>query len=414
MGLYLRLNTTGQMFTGANKLQLPAVGDRPLVTQEFSSADVVLDFGATDITFAIGGFIQISGGVRFSKKPNGTIDIALIGATVAIDVDSAGTVRGQRRHQPQRLRQLLARRARRASSSSRSRSTVSACSATARRRRQQRRRGSSRPPTSSRHTPARSWHAARSTARATSTSSSTTSTTSASTPTSITDDPSEFDLFINGQAASTFGITVNGHATPVPGLKNVYRYTITGAIPDAGEISVRFISGTFWDMGAGANRATNAPETEYFTLVNPLANGTLPPAGPVGQLANPISGSSISLTQINGQRYIDVTFVSRRSGAAIDENSINGDEFTLSGAITNDLILMPGTGGIPDIIGQPLRIGTNTWRYYLNVRKPVVPVGTPAGTPAPTAAPFTTGDVIVTFRARQLQDRRRRAQRRAP
>ena len=182
----------------------------------------------------------------------------------------------------------------------------------------------------------------------------------------------------------------------MPGLKNVYRYAITGAIPEAGEISVRFIAGSFQDKSPIP--ASNATDTEYFTLVNPLANGTLPPAGPVGQLGNPVNGSSISLTQINGQRYIDVTFVTR-SGAAIDDSSINGDEFTLSGAITSDLIMLPGSGGIPDIIGTPLKIGANTYRYYLRVNKPLAAAGAPAGTPAPAPAPFTTGLVTVTFRA---------------
>ena len=88
-----------------------------------------------------------------------------------------------------------------------------------------------------------------------------------------------------------------------------------------------------------------------------------------------------------------------RTGAAINETTINGDEFTLSGAITADLIMRPGTGGIPDIVGTPLRIGVNTYRYFLRVNRPALPAGAPAGTPAPAPAPFAAGTVTVTFRA---------------
>ena len=91
-GLYLRLNTTGQTYTAATT----AAGRAPLMIPgtstpiEFTTSDVVLDFGAQMIRFEIGGLIQISGGVRFSKRPNGTIDISLAGATIALDLEAHG------------------------------------------------------------------------------------------------------------------------------------------------------------------------------------------------------------------------------------------------------------------------------------------------------------------------------------
>ncbi len=395
-GLYVRLNTTGQAFVGANKLQLAAdaAAGKSLVVWEPTTTDVVLDFGASMVTFAIGGLIQISGAVRFSKQPNGTIDISLSGASIRLDLDAGGdflhpdinlggsanfSIGGPSGFKLQSFKvnsfDLFGQN------------------------------GEVAAPTPPKFLPTadlKSPFAGAVISRGTFNGQGYIDVqfndlnNVGLNLTTITDTGQEFELLINGQLASTFGIVVNGTPTVVPGLRNVFRYTITGAIPEAGEIAVRFIAGSFADLSPVP--ASNAVETEYFTLVNPLPSGTLPPAGPVGQLANPVNGSSISLVQINGQRYIDVTFVSR-SGSEIDVNTINGDEFTLSGAITADLIMMPGTGGIPDIIGTPLRIGTNTYRYYLRVVRPTTPVGAPAGTPAPTAAPFTTGLVTVTFRA---------------
>ncbi|HZI44465.1 MAG TPA: hypothetical protein VFD53_04535, partial [Ilumatobacter sp.] len=398
-GLYVRLNTTGQLFVGANRLRLDDLDgtgtDSVEVTHEFATADVVLDFGATLITFGIGGLIQISGGVRFSKRPTGAIDISLQNASIKLDLDSGGdfanpdiniggsanfSIGGPEGFKLQSFK-------------------VNSFNLFGESGQVQTQAPPRFQPTADLKSPFTGAVLGRATFNGqgyidVQFNDLNNVGIDANT---IIDPGAEFDLRINGQLASSLGIVVNGAATAVPGLRNVFRYTITGAIPEAGEISVTFIAGSFADKGA--TPSSNATETEYFTLVNPLPNGTLPPAGPVGQLANPVSGSGISLTQINGQRYIDVTFVSR-SGAAIDESSINGDEFTLSGAITADLIMLPGTGGIPDIIGTPLKIGANTYRYYLRVNKPIVPVGgVPAGTPAPTTNPFTTGQVTVTFRA---------------
>ena len=143
---------------------------------------------------------------------------------------------------------------------------------------------------------------------------------------------------------------------------------------------MRFIAGSFQDKFS-TMPADQRHRDRVLHARQPAANGTLAAGRPGRPARQPDNGSSISLTQINGQRYIDVTFVSR-SGAAINETTINGDEFTLSGAITADLIMLPGTGGIPDIVGTPLRIGANTYRYFLRVNKPLAPRRrAPVGTP---------------------------------
>ncbi len=405
-GVFIRLNTTGQTFTGANALIIPEGDSGQTLAQRtvtFTTSDVVLDFGATNITFAIGGLLQISGGVRFSKQPNGTIDISLANVQVRVDIDNTGdfanadvaiggtanfSIGGPAGFKLQSFK-------------------VNGFSLFG--------SGSLTPPadaaapvfqpTADLKSPFAGAVLERSVVNGqgyidvqfNSLNRDANGNEIPLNVQSIIDNGAEFELRINGRLATELGIVVNGRPTAVPGLKNVFRYTFTGAIPEAGEISVRFLPGTFSDTLQ--TPATNAAEVEYFTLVNRLPTGQLPPAGPVGQLASPVNGSSISLTQINAQRYIDVTFVTR-SGSAIDENTINGDEFTLSGAITADLILLPGTGGIPDVIGQPVKIGANTWRYFLRTRRPLAPATPPPpGTPAPTTAPFSAGEVTVTFRA---------------
>ncbi len=395
-GMYLRLNTTGRSYVGADALRLE--GDPIERRVEFTSTDEVIDFGAQRVTFEIGGLIQIGGGVRFSKKPDGSIDIALNRAFVNIDIDNAGdfavpevslvgnanfSIGGAQGFKLQSFKindfQLFSDS------------------------------GALTEPTANEVTNFQVTADIKSPFAGAVLSRSVFNTTGyidiqfndvngvGLNVDSIMGaaDGAEFELFVNGRAASQFGITVGSRPTKVAGLKNVFRYTITGAIPEAGEVSIRFLPGSFSDI----NGNTNAAESEYFTLLNPLPGGVLPPAGPVAMLANPGSGSSISLIQINGQRYIDVTFVSR-TGAAINEASINGDEFKLSGAITSDLLIVAGSGGIPQIIGTPLKIGTNTWRYFLRVRQPTpttTTTTTTTTTPVPAPAPFTTGLVTVTF-----------------
>ena len=113
------------------------------------------------------------------------------------------------------------------------------------------------------------------------------------------DNSAEFNLKINGQPLSNFGITVNGRprvfviaqtgadAVEITGtdqqiadqIRNrhgvVFRYNISGAVPEAGELAVEFIAGGFQDNGNNANFA----EVQYVSLVNrPSPNAPLPPS----------------------------------------------------------------------------------------------------------------------------------------
>src|SRR5206468_10175266 len=103
---------------------------------------------------------------------------------------------------------------------------------------------------------------------------------------------------------------------------------------------VRSIASSF--ANPSTTPVTNFSSSDYFTLVDPRPDGTLPPAGPVAQLSGPSNGEAISVAEINGRKYIDVTF-NTRSGSLINPATINGDEFTLSGAITSDLKMLPGS-----------------------------------------------------------------------
>ena len=186
--------------------------------------------------------------------------------------------------------------------------------------------------------------------------------------TSITDTTAEFDVLINGQVAP--GFTVNGVPTLKIGTTNVYRYTFTGAIAVVGELSIAFRSNAFQDNQGN----TNTAEIEYISLVNRNAAGELPLPAPVGKLASPVNGSSISVGELSGQMYIDVTYVSR-DGSPINLATIDGNEFTLTGTAVNKVKLLPGTGGIPDIAGQPLQVGADTFRYFLKLDKVNAPPG---------------------------------------
>ena len=177
---------------------------------------------------------------------------------------------------------------------------------------------------------------------------------------SITDGTPEFDVFINGQPAGlTFGAPVKDAILP-----GVWRYPFSGAIASVGELSVVFRSSAFQDNQGNANIS----ESEYISLVNLNASGELPSPAPVGKLASPVNGSVISASELSGRLYIDVTFISR-DGSPINASTIDGNEFKLVGPALNRVKTVPGSGGIPDFAGQPLQVGADTWRYFLKLDK---------------------------------------------
>ncbi len=125
--------------------------------------------------------------------------------------------------------------------------------------------------------------------------------------TSILDAAPEFTLLVNGAASS---VTVNGQPTLVSG--NTYRYAITsGVLPANGLVTVRFLAGAFSD----SRGATTAGEDEQFVLFTPTATQSKP--GPIAVLASPSNGGTITVAQLNAQRYLDITYTS------LDGNPIN-------------------------------------------------------------------------------------------
>ena len=173
---------------------------------------------------------------------------------------------------------------------------------------------------------------------------------------SITDDDPEFTL--SGDGVGT--VVVNGAPTLVPNQPNVYRYTFTGDFV-AGKVSVNFTAGSFTD---DANKP-NIAETETFQLTMPSA-----------VLAGPEDDKSISVTDLNANKFITVRF-STPDGTTLDASTIDGNEITLSG---------PGVSGLT--VGSPTAVSgtTNTYQYTVS------------------GGDFRPGEVTVNFAAGSFKD----------
>ncbi|MEP7335472.1 MAG: hypothetical protein ABI717_06790, partial [Actinomycetota bacterium] len=78
-----------------------------------------------------------------------------------------------------------------------------------------------------------------------------------------------------------------------------------------------------------------------------------PAANPIGGLAGPSAGGTVSLGDLNGRGYVDYTY-SPGAGNTLDTASINGDEFTISA---------PSTLAI-DTTQGPVLISGSTYRYW--------------------------------------------------
>jgi hypothetical protein len=169
----------------------------------------------------------------------------------------------------------------------------------------------------------------------------------------LTDDAPEFTVTVNGAPAGgiTFGRPVK--------QGRYWRYSFTGNFPQDGEVAVTFVQQAWTDNGGIGNFA----ETEIFTLVTKTPDGKFPILGPTGTLTNPGSGATVTADSLNAKKYIDVTFITR-SDSPIDPASINGDEFGLSGPGVADVEFISGTNK-PALVTAPILISGTTYRYFL-------------------------------------------------
>ncbi len=192
--------------------------------------------------------------------------------------------------------------------------------------------------------------------------------TNALTASSITDDAPEFALKQNGQTVVNVVIGRTPTQPDPTGKPNTWRYNYTGTLP-SGDIELAMLPFAFTDADGNLSPGTVAAAT--------------------AQLANPNGGGSIQLTQLNGRQWIDVTFVSK-DGSKIDQSTINGNEFKLSGSGVAQIKV--DANGFPVLVGAlPLLIQGSTYRYYLTDATPGDAVGLfKAGTEGP-------GEVLVDF-----------------
>ena len=169
-------------------------------------------------------------------------------------------------------------------------------------------------------------------------------------PTTITDDTPEFVL--DGPAA---GLVINGHATQVsPTDPRTFRYQFTGTLATGladNTVNVDFIAGMFGDsLGA-----TNVASTQSFRVFFPATAGDpAPTPPPTAILLGPSPGSTVNATTLAARGYLDVKFIAANP---IDDASINGDEFTLTGSTAATLHVMPTF--------TVTKLDATTWRYTL-------------------------------------------------
>ncbi len=116
--------------------------------------------------------------------------------------------------------------------------------------------------------------------------------------------------------------------------------------------------------------AVNNSVHSFNVVTAPLADTTPPTA----DLASPSNNSSIAVSSLNGQDYIDVTY-SDTGGSGLKTATINGDEFTLGGSGV----------GTASLAGTAILVSGSTYRYAFT-------------------GDFAVGDVDVNFIAGRWQD----------
>ena len=121
---------------------------------------------------------------------------------------------------------------------------------------------------------------------------------------------------------------------------NSWRYRFTGSL-SVGHYTVEIAANSFMDTGMVKNLA----EVEVFTLEKGVA-----------ALRGFATGATVDRETLNGQGYLDVTFTPTGSNK-VDPATLNGDEFTLTGA-NGENVIVSKTPSQPGALA-----GTNTWRY---------------------------------------------------
>ncbi|MHB1570233.1 MAG: beta strand repeat-containing protein, partial [Solirubrobacteraceae bacterium] len=197
----------------------------------------------------------------------------------------------------------------------------------------------------------------------------------------------KFTLLLNGHAIPN--LVISPVPTAVAGQPGTYAFTVTNfPTGQAGTVTIQFLPGTF----ATSTGVTDLGLTEQFFLVTPTGGGSLPSPGPTAALSSPAPGQSVSAASLNAAGYIDVTYTSH-DGSAINESTLTGVPFTLSGTALANIKL---SGGVPVLANNaapsPLDGASSTdtsvtYRYYL---QPNDPTNTSTGL-------FQAGTLTITF-----------------
>src|SRR6267142_3158438 len=129
---------------------------------------------------------------------------------------------------------------------------------------------------------------------------------------------------------------------PAPNGGRIYRYTLTGDFVP-GDVTLTFTADSFHDTST--QQFANTEQVLTFTVTGSSAS-----------LAAPVAGSTIGLTVLQSQGYIDVTFAPA-SGASIDASTVLDPDPELSVRMADGQSL--------DITGQPtqIEVGGNVFRY---------------------------------------------------
>lgn len=155
---------------------------------------------------------------------------------------------------------------------------------------------------------------------------------------SVLDANAEFAL--TGAAAG--GVAVNGTPSKLNGTTFRYYLSTSPSGFDIGLVSVNFSAGAWKDAtDTTGERSLNLAFSQEFTA-----------QGATASMVNPGAGGMVGRETINGQRYLEVTFLPT-AGRVLDHASINGDELVLKDA-----------AGAAVSLAQPQRVGTsNTYRF---------------------------------------------------